>query len=98
MDSERHSKSAVAAWEPLSDVSVLLWKIAFAVVCKVQIAPLVTFQPVPFYLPELVMEMAVKSIECFMLVTVTNVILLNSCFVQLLNCIHFVIEYLFPVE
>lgn len=65
---------------------------------KFQIAPLVTFQPVPFYLPELVMEVAVKSIECFMLVTVTNVILLNSCFVQLLNCIHFVIEYLFPVE
>lgn len=65
MDSERHSKRAAASREPLSDcMSVLLWKMDFAVVCEVSHCSSCDFLASNVLFSELVMEVAVNSMEC----------------------------------
>lgn len=79
-------------------VSVLLWKIDFAVVCKVSNCSSCDFSASNILFTWACHGSGSRKYWVFMLVTVTNVILLNSCFVQLLNCIHFVIEYFFQLS
>lgn len=99
VDSERHSKRAAASWEPLSDcLSVLLWKIDFAIVFEVSHCSSCDFLASNILFTWACHGSGSEKYGVFILVTVTNVILLNPCFVQLLNCIHFVIEYFFQLS
>lgn len=98
MNSERHSRRAAASWEPLSDcMSVLLWRWT-SLLCQVSHCSSCDFWASNVWFTWACHGSHSEQYGVFMLVTVTNVILLNPCFVQLLNCIHFVIDYFFQLS